>query len=133
MTLVILALCPCKLYFSGSRGKPSPSCLFANGPPRSLLRPSLSHRSHIPPCCLSYLFNFSNCMFSSFSFARPFHFLSKTSVLTTDVTFACDIVTSASSQNYCAVELKPFFIKYSRIAEFSSCFSFAVRPTIFGQ
>ena len=95
MTLVTLALWPCKLNFSGSRGNPSPIYRLPKGPDRSL-RPSLSHRSQ-PPDCFSYLFNFSNCMFSSFNFASPFHFRSSTSVLTTEVTGADEIDTLASS------------------------------------
>ena len=82
--LVILPRCPCRLYFSGSLGRPSPICLLANGPARSL-RPSLSHLSH-PPYSLSCLFNFSNARHSIFNFASPFHFLSNTSVFTMEVT-----------------------------------------------
>ena len=113
-TLVILARCPCKLYFSGSLGRPSPICLLANGPARSL-KPSLSHRSH-PPYSLSCLFNFSNAMFSIFNFASPFHFLSNTSVFTTEVAGLFDIATLASSWNFLAVSANWCLIKYSRIA-----------------
>jgi hypothetical protein len=78
-TLVILARWPCKVYFSGSLGRPSPGL---NEPPLPPPKPSGSY-SHLSQMALSFicLIYFSRSQTCFFRRANEVHFFSKISIL----------------------------------------------------